>query len=274
MKPRLAVPDALAFLPLMRGLERRDATVELVRDSPSRVALMLAGARNGIKCAVVSPIDYARHGGSYRIVPGIAVSSSVPSGTAVLRIRPDARSVRTMATDLSANAEIVLASILLAEKFPPAGGEHRIVTIHPVEDIAAATFERNDAILEYRPYPFAGEPEGFVLDLYAEWSDMTDLPFVSGFWALREQDGSKALVSELRLAMERGVMVRKEAARDTALVKSLPIDAAVSRAAAFDYRLDEEHLASVEEYFRLAFFHGILGDVPDLKFYDPDEWEE
>jgi hypothetical protein len=38
----------------------------------------------------------------------------------------------------------------------------------------------------------------------------------------------------------------------------------------FSYDLDEESLAALAEFFRMAFYHGILKEIPELNQFDLD----
>jgi predicted solute-binding protein len=76
MKSRLAASDALYMKPLLFGLDRTDSPFDLVTDFPAINSLKLSERSDGIRNAFLSPIDYARHGGEYRIVPNICVASS------------------------------------------------------------------------------------------------------------------------------------------------------------------------------------------------------
>jgi len=70
MAYRLAVPDQLAALPVFRELEL-DEQCEVVRDSPANVGIRFSGGAEPFDAALITPLDYARHGGSFRILPGI-----------------------------------------------------------------------------------------------------------------------------------------------------------------------------------------------------------
>lgn len=272
MKARCAAPDALSVLPLLHGLNDPDGPFEVVRDWPSQVAMDLAREQANTRVALISPFDYARHGGPYRIVPGIAVSAPEATGIASLRVRPDARSIHTLAADPRAAADIILATIVIAEKFSASGDDRKKVAIVPSPDPSAVTFDRCDAILEYHPYPSApGLSEGFVLDLYEEWKDLTGFPHVTGLWVFREEDGQDAWVQSLTDAAGAGVTMRERIARDEALRRGADAPAFVSQIGALSYEFGEAQESSILELYEYAFFHGLVGDIPDLRYFDPSE---
>lgn len=276
MKPTAAIPDALAVLPLVQGLGGDDSPFSLVRRAPALVARALADETQNTRLGLISPIDYARHAGSYRIVPGIAVSGRMSAGAARVRVRPDARSIRTLAVDPRATSEIVLASILVAEKFPAADGSaHQLPTIVPVADPTAGSLTSHDAVLEYHPWPGQSpDTSGFSFDLYEEWADLTDLPWVSAMWVVREEDGEQPWVNALTSARDAGQKDLKRLAAVAATVHHLSPSDAHDHLQHYIYDLGEEQQDSLREFFQYAFYLGILKDVPEIVFFDPTEKEE
>lgn len=268
MKPRCAAPDALSVLPLLHGLDRPQSIFETVRDWPSQVALDFSEEKHNTRVAFISPVDYARYGGLYRVVPGIAVSVPEPSDVAILRVRPDARYIHTLAADPRSASDIVLASIIIAEKFPDADGGKKNATILPALDPSTVSFDRCDAVLEYHPYPYRSEPEGFALDLYEEWKDLTGCSHVLGFWVLRDGDGSPEWMEALKSASIDGPRLRKEIAEDEARRTSASVEQYTHQIGAFNYELTAEQEESIHELFQFAFYHGIIGDVPELRYVE------
>lgn len=276
MKPTAAIPDALAVLPLVEGLGGDDGPFTLARRAPSLVARSLAEETHNTRLGLISPIDYARHAGSYRIVPGIAVSSRLPAGVARVRVRPDARAIRTLAVDPRATSEIILASILVAEKFPAADGSaQQLPTIVPVPDATADGLTTHDAVLEYHPWP---EPRAtsseFSFDLYEEWADLTDLPWVSAMWVVREENGEEAWVRALTAARDAGQQDQRRLVSEAASSLHLSPTDVQGHLLSFEYEMGEEQQDSLREFFQYAFYLGILKDVPEIVFFDPTEKEE
>jgi chorismate dehydratase len=273
MRPRAAVPDALAFLPLVQGLEADGGPFTLARDVPARVARALADESDQTKVGLISPIDYARHAGSYRIVPGIAVSTRVATGTARVRVRSDARAIRTLAVDPRVTSETVLAAILVAEKFSASNeSEQRLPTIIPVAAPEATELTSADAVLEYHPWPGrAGHEQEFSFDLYEEWSDLTELPWVSGLWVMRVEDAEASWTEALRNARDLGCSLIDRIGQDAARARGLAAERTLDVLGSFSYDLQAEQEDALREFFQYAFYLGILKDVPDLAFVDPSE---
>lgn len=251
---RLGIPDATYLNPLTHGLEKAGFTLH--KDIPARLAIEFRDRPGYFRGAFLSPIDFARHGGNFRILPGICAASSKPTGTVRLYVNPDRKSISTMAVDIRVTSEIVLARIILLEKFPNLPAKENRLTFVPMHPDPAGMLAKADAALVAATGPSTA-PEGlFSIDLVDEWSDMTDLPYVHGFWVVRE---NMFTGEELRTLL---------AAKQAGVEALASVDA--SRRSYFDsfsYDFGSEHVESVGEFFRYAFFHGILGDVPDLNFF-------
>ena len=152
----LGVPEASYLRPLLYGLRDPSASLELLVDIPSQLAVKLQQRIGSLRCAFLSPIDYARHGGDYLIVPGVGVSSSSRSDTIQLFINPDVRNVRTLAVDIRVTSEIILAKIILAEKFPNEESSKDAFQIIPMFAPRYEMLKKADAALVVNFHPEAG----------------------------------------------------------------------------------------------------------------------
>ena len=270
MAYRLAVPDQLAALPLYRELEQDDQC-EVVRDTPANVGVRFSGGQEHFDAALISPLDYARHGGSFRILPGIGVSVAGPTGTSRLRIRPDATSIGTLASDLRSTYDLAVATLLLREKFHAMGPEGGAPAIIPVPATAQLGFERSDAVLDWYGYPAPRYTEDFALDLYEEWVDLTEAPLVLLLWVVRENVESVPVFKKLATAFQRGTESIGEYAGSVAEKLSLSESAVRAYFDRHSYGLAHDHLDAIDSLFRVAYAYGMLGDIPDIQFLDPTE---
>lgn len=223
MKPFLAFHEALYLKPLLYGLERNDSPFHRVVDIPALIAMNMskparvqgtsAGKRiklEGAGCAFLSPIDYARHGAEYCIVPTVAVSSSRPTGAIELYVNSDVYDIETMAVDIRVTSEIILAKIILMEKYPNSEQEEANVQIVPMMPNLDAMLSKADAALLVNVAPIAERKhDGFKLDLVEEWYDLTDLPYVHGFWVGRQDEMLIDDVRRLIRAKKDGVALHR-----------------------------------------------------------------
>jgi len=238
----IGMPSDPTCRPLERVL-RSSPEFEIVLDSPAALALRLE--RNTLGGALLSPIDYARNASEYLVVPGSAVSSQAGNESIVLHFRPGVKTVRTLAVQPVSASDIILARIILTERFdiepqivPVAGGLPEMLAK------ADAALLAGDAV---NPAAEAGTR---ALDLVEEWIGATDLPYVHGFWCAREKGLARRAWSAL--AGLAGVTCEEET------------PAGEPR---FAYDFPENVQEGIREFLRYAYYHGILPDVPDLRFF-------
>ena len=215
-----------------------------------------AGARNALQlrerhlhAALLTPVEYGRDSSDYVVLPGAAIAARDPSGPVSLVVRRGARTIATLAADPACAGEIVLARILLAEEF------NAFPSIVPASGTLSGMLDRADAAL------VVGQPEHLprgvtALDLVEDWFELTDLPYCYGMWCMRE-----------------GVLSR--VAADTIAETHRSVDAQPAAGdvggSAFSYLLTTEVQESIREMLHYAFYHGMLPDVPDLRFAS---WED
>ena len=265
----LGVPGASYIRPLLYGLRDSSSNLELLVDIPSQLAVKLQQRIGSLRCAFLSPIDYARHGGDYLIVPGVGVSSSTQSNTIQLFINPNVRNVHPMAVDIRVTSEIILAKIILAERFPNEESSNSPLQFIPMLGERDEMLRKADAALVVNFHPQNDVPdEPFALDLVDEWNDLTGLPYVHGVWVSHEDVGGEDIVAPLIRAKEQGVIHLAEAAEVLASELSVSRGTIRDYLAAFSYGLGEDEQAGLSEFLRYSYFHGVLPDVPDLNFFD------
>jgi len=265
----LGVPEASYLQPLLYGLRNSSADLELLVDFPSQLALRLQQRIDSVRCAFLSPIDYARHGGDYLIVPGVGVSSSSRTDTIQLFVNPNVQNVETIAVDIRVTSEIILAKIILAEKFPnlaAAKGSLQFIPMLPKRD---EMLRKADAALVVNFSPHTQSPEEpFALDLVDEWNDLTGLPYVHGVWVGHDEAEAEAIVETLLLAKENGVLHLAEVAEVISAEHNVTREFSKQYLSGFSYGLAEEEQQGFAEFVRFAYYHGILPDVPDLNFFE------
>ncbi len=238
--------------PLAYGLRSGAArsAFELVESHQAGTADLALRLRKGeLDAAYLSPVDYAREYARWRIIPSVGVSSEKESSTIVLLFREGLKRIGSIAADPSTASEIVLAHLVFAEKY---GSAPAIVpmTAPPDESLRKA-----DAALLVGDPALGASGATNKLDLVDEWFDITGLPYVHGFWV---SPPDVLTPSELELIIESGV---KGASHPGA-------DAQIPGAGGhFRYELDDERRSAPAEFYRMAYYHGILKDIPDLNVH-------
>ena len=245
----IGIPPEPACRPLEQAL-RLAAEFEIVLDSPAALALRLE--HNALGGAFLSPIDYARNASEYLIVPGSAVSSQGGNESIVLHFRPGVKTVRTLAVQPVSASDIILARIILTERFDI---EPQIVPVPgSLRDMLA---KADAALLAGGAAAATAGTSTQALDLVEEWIAATDLPYVHGFWCAREK--SLHPRAWAALAALGGVTSPEETPGGEPR---------------FAYDFPETVQEGVSEFLRYAYYHGILPDVPDLRFFGAEEDDE
>jgi chorismate dehydratase len=247
---RLGAVDYLNARPLVYGLELRTDLFSLRFDPPSRCAALLH--EGSIDVGMIPTIEYLR-GASYRIVPGMAITSDGPVASVAVYSRVPIGDVRTVAADTSSRTSAGLLQVLCYERF----GIDPVFT--PMAPNPAAMLSACDAAL------IIGDPALFLdheaaglrkVDLGAEWTALTGLPFVWAFWAGRPEALSRDGVTALKQACDRGVAASDE------LAAAYCGSERAARAQAYlreniQYRLGEREEAGLRAYFELAVKHDV-----------------
>jgi len=113
------------------------------------------------------------------------------------------------------------------------------------------------------------------LDVISLWNDMYELPVVIGLLACLEGAVSEKefhILSQLGAMIDESVQQNAKARDDTFWTdEQLEETARHQYLASFSYRLEEPELDSLREFFRLAYYHGILKDIPDIRMYSPEQ---
>jgi predicted solute-binding protein len=132
-----------------------------------------------------------------------------------------------------------------------------------------AMLAKADAALLVHDMSKSNEPTGaFTLDLVEEWNDMTELPYVHGFWVGREEEMSEEEANALLTAKKNGILLKEQIAQGTAQQQNLPLNEVSQYISSFSYNLGEHEEESLAEFMHYAYYHGVIGDVPEIQFFD------
>jgi chorismate dehydratase len=267
-RKRLGIPAALFTSPLTVPL-RAACNFTLMTDAPARNALRLR--EHGLDAVLLSPVDYGRESSTYRVVPGIAVSSQSANGAVTLYFREGLHKITTLAADPALTSEIILAKIILAEEFDVTP---KIVPFQGPLDVmlgkADAALLAGDASLR------EANVRRNVVDLVEAWTELAELPFVHYFWCAREEDLTEQDVGALQLAREEGMALFDEIASEASAhaLSSIPIATLKAHLETFSYDFPEEAQEGLKEFLRYAYYHGVLPDVPDVRWFGTDEEDD
>lgn len=257
---RLGAVGYLNARPLVYGLDRQPALFDLRFDVPSTCAALLHGG--DIDVGMIPSIEYLRGTDEYRIVPDLGIVSDGPVASVALFSRVPIADVRRIGLDASSRASAGLTRILCREAW---GIQPRFDTISTAD---AARVQGCDAAL------VIGDPALFLdhtaaglekIDLGAEWTRLTGLPFVWAFWAGRPSALRERSVAALQAARDAGV-ADSDAIADEYCGERAALCRAYLRQN-IKYRLGDREVAGLRRYYDLALAHEVVSNARPVHFY-------
>jgi chorismate dehydratase len=247
--------------PLTWSLDRAPERWEVRYDVPAVCAELLHEGK--VDLGLIPSIEYLQRP-DYRLVPGVGIGSRGEIATVALYTRVPVQEIRTLALDTSSRTSVALTRVLCARRF---GISPRFVPHGP--DLAAMT-EGCDAGLLIGDPAFDADHDALGLrkiDLGAEWTAMTGLPFIYAAWTGRPDAVDAPGVAALQRAQAEGVAAIDAIAAEYARGD----DAAACRAARYlrdnvKYRLGAEEAAGLQLFLDYAADLG-LGPRRKVTFY-------
>lgn len=269
---RIAASTYLNSAPLVYSFAtgtQRGRAVFLGDTAPARCAAMLAAGQ--CDAALIPVIEYQRLP-RLRIIPDVAVASKSRVRSVVLAARCPIEEAGTVTLDSSSRTSQALARILFARRY---GSAPVFTEREPDANVSCENmFEASDAALVIGDPAMRLEADAErlglrVYDLAEEWRAMTGLPFVFAVWAVRDETyaDQKAHLPDFAAAKREGIAHDEEIAARYAEELKLPYAETLSYLREnVNYDLDEENLAGLRHYFRLARECGLIEVERELKF--------
>ena len=196
---RLGAVGYLNARPLTWALDRAPERWQIRYDVPAVCSALLR--KGDVDLGLIPSFDYLE-APDYRLVPGVGIGSRGPVASVALFTRVPLQEVRRIALDASSRTSVTLVKVLCHHRFHIAP---EFVSHGP--DLDAMTRGSDAALLIGDPALEADhESRGLVkIDLGAEWTAMTGLPFVYAAWTGRATAISPSDVRLLQDAQEEGV---------------------------------------------------------------------
>ncbi len=254
---RIGALRELFTQPLYRNLKSSpDKSGELLFDIPSaHIDAMMNKERDA---AFVAPMDFAQNSSGMILYPNVGVSSSGNSNVARLYLRKNLQQITSLAVGNVSTTDVVLARIILGEKY---NSEPAIVPVFGSIDEMLA--KADCALVSGDSLLTLNSDQPFI-DIVDEWSDITELPFVHTLCIARSETFSKEISALLLSSQEAGQHSIESIANEIAAETSRSSDLLQNYLSHFSYGFDELSKTSLEEFFRMAFYYGMLGDIPEI----------
>jgi chorismate dehydratase len=185
--------------PLTWALDRSLQRWRIRYDVPSVCSALLHAG--GISLGLIPSIDYLQ-APDYRFVPGVGIGSRGPIASVALFTRVPLGEVKRIALDTSSRTSVALVKVLchhrfrIAAEFVPHGPDLQAMTRG-----SDAALLIGDPALDARHEALGLEK----IDLGAEWTTMTGLPFVYAAWTGKAGAVGAAEVRLLQDAQAEGV---------------------------------------------------------------------
>jgi len=195
---RLGAVGYLNARPLTWALDRAPERWHIRYDVPAVCSALLHSRE--VDLGLVPSFDFLG-GENYRLVPGVGIGSYGPVASVALFSRVPLGDIRQIALDASSRTSVALLKVLCHHWFHITP---EFVSYGPdIEDMTRV----NDAALLIGDPALQANYEALGLlkiDLGAEWTEMTSLPFVYAAWTGRTGAASPSDVGLLQDAQEEG----------------------------------------------------------------------
>jgi chorismate dehydratase len=259
MKVRLGAVSFLNTRPLVVALEGAETPFALSYAVPSVCADQLRAGQ--VDLGLIPAIEYAHHPNAYCIVPGISLACRGEVLSVRLFCQKEVGQLRRVALDQSSRASAALLRILLRERY------------HLDPEFAEAPPDLDSMLAQADAALLIGDPvfrqrHRPSLDLGLMWQELTGLPFVFALWAGRPEALTPCLAAALVRAKDEGLRRIPAIAADHAAQhggEAAFYQCYLERHMCFE--LGQAEQAGLREYFRLARRHGLIEEVPELRFY-------
>lgn len=266
-KVKLGVFGFLNAKPLIYAIEENKIkhNFELIYDIPSQVAVNLLNKQ--INAGLVPSIHYAKYSVKYRIVPEICIASHGAVESIRLYFKKDLNDIKTVATDISSMTSVILARIILSEKYDV---RPKFVAMKP--NLEEMLSKADAALLIGDNALFESSGDESYLDLGDEWDDLTGLPFVYALWVGRRDSLSKDDVLALIEAKKYGLQNIDVICEKASERYGIDFDSCKSYLTEnLQYDLGELEIEGMKEFFTYAFYYGVIEFIPEIKFYEFEE---
>jgi chorismate dehydratase len=199
---RLGAVGYLNARPLTWTLDRSPARWQVRYDVPSACAALLHAG--DIDLGLIPSIEYLQSP-DYRFVPGVGIGSRGPVASVALFTDVPVESIRRVALDTSSRTSVALVKVLARHRFAIEPS-----FLHHAPDLASMMQHCEAALLIGDP-AFDADHDALgvqKIDLGAEWTAMTGLPFIYAAWTGRPGAACADDIRALQDAQEEGVAAR------------------------------------------------------------------
>lgn len=261
--PRIAASNYSNSAPLIWSFlygSMRGAAEMILDNAPARSAELLA--RGEAEIALVPVIEYQRIN-DVLIVPDVCVGARERVRSVCLITKDkDLKDVKSVALDTCSRTSVALTQIIFREFLLR---EPEFKTHKP--DIKAMLKDNDAALLIGDPSLSVSRDEYRVFDLATLWREYTGCGFAFAVWMVREDEKEIANTIDFARARDEGIQHAEEII--ASYESNVPLSHTDFREYLLEnicYKLDDEILAGLEIYYKLAAKCGLISRLKPLRF--------
>ena len=228
---------------------------------PAMVARMLF--EGALDIGLIPSIEVQNISG-LRVLPDLCVAARHEVRSVLLVTRSPMEEIRKVALDQNSRTSVALLRILLREKYG-LSPEY----VHERPDPERMLAEADAALVIGDPALRVDRERYHVVDLAAEWHELTGLPFVFAVWAVRPEVDMPDLSFYFKSSLRYGLSSLDNLVRESAA--ELGLDSAEVRSYLTEnlhFFLRAEEIAGLEEFYRRAHANGLILEPKPLEFRD------
>jgi predicted solute-binding protein len=259
---KLAYIDEFVTVPLARAIERRGWQI-IPTDSPCELL-----NRGEADVVLASTVDYARCLGvfDYALVPGLGIVTEGFAGLIKLFFNRGLIEFATVAAKEPASSATVAASLVLAEKHDI---EPSIVPVSHAASVEEMLASADAAVVAGDDAIFDRSGKSSLLDITDEWQDMVEMPLPYMLAWGRVGAVPQEAIDDLLAARDQAVLTLADYCSSHPLAAQANAFYQRYLRGMVRYSLDESDVPALETFFRYAFYHLAISDIPAVK-YLPD----
>ncbi|MEJ2085270.1 MAG: menaquinone biosynthesis protein [Acidobacteriota bacterium] len=227
--------------------------------SPAIIAESLASGE--LDVGLIPTIELQRIGG-LSVVPGLCVAAHREVRSVLLVSRVDIHDINSLALDENSRTSAALIRIILRDLYEidPAA-----TTCKP--DVSKMLRFADAALVIGDPALAIDRSRYLVLDLAVEWRRLTGKPFVFAVWAIRKGVDLGRRLGLFRQSLVRGLENIETLVQTAASEQSLPkSEVREYLTEHLSYRLGDDELSGLGEFFDRAFEYKLIPAVSPLRF--------
>jgi len=227
---------------------------------PAMVARLLG--QGSLDVGLIPSIEVQRIP-NLRVMPDMCIAARHEVRSVILVSRGPVEEIRRVALDQNSRTSATLVRLLLRERY---GLDPEYV--HERPDPERMLGEADAALIIGDPALRVDRERYRIIDLAAEWNELTGLPFVFAVWAVRPEVDIPDLPFYFKSSLRYGLSSLDTVVREAAA--ELNLDSSEVRTYLTEnlsFFLREEEIEGLEEFYRRAHNHGLILEPRAIEFW-------